>query len=113
MKRNLDESIGISNMWEQLVAAIKENNAAKAQGLITEMTLEELSNIGKDGMTALTLAASNGLEKICEQLIPKMSQQAINTVNQNGYTALTLAANKGLEKICQQLIPKMSTESIN
>ncbi|MCC8369544.1 MAG: ankyrin repeat domain-containing protein [Rickettsia endosymbiont of Oxypoda opaca] len=70
-------------------------------------------NIDKNGNTALTFAAVQGLEKVCEILIPKMTEQAINVVTKAGETALTYAAGEGLEKVCELLIPKMTEQAIN
>ncbi|MCC8377383.1 MAG: ankyrin repeat domain-containing protein, partial [Rickettsia endosymbiont of Graphium doson] len=71
------------------------------------------NQVTNNGGTALTLATSKGLEKVCEALISKMSPQVINQVTNNGGTALTLAASKRLEKVCEALISKMSPQAIN
>ncbi|WP_342270588.1 ankyrin repeat domain-containing protein [Rickettsia endosymbiont of Orchestes rusci] len=98
---------------EELIKAIKAKNEAEAQSLITQMNTNELSKVNNNGDTALTVAAGNGLEKVCEMLINKMSNKAINHVNNNGDTALTVAAGNGLEKVCEMLINKMSNKAIN
>ena len=69
---------------EKLIEAIKARNEAEAQKLIAAINITELSKIDNDGWTALTLAAWNGLEKVCKALIPKMSVQAINSVVKDG-----------------------------
>ncbi|MFP3012875.1 MAG: ankyrin repeat domain-containing protein [Rickettsia sp.] len=97
--------------YEKLIEAIKAENTAEAQKLITQMNTAELSKVD-NGDTALMLAASYGLDKVCEMLMPKMSKRAINHVNK-GYTALIWAARTGLDKVCEMLIPKMSEQAIN
>ncbi len=97
--------------YEKLIEAIKAENTAEAQKLITQMNTAELSKVD-NGDTALMLAASYGLDKVCEMLMLKMSKRAINHVNK-GYTALIWATGNGLDKVCEMLIPKMSERAIN
>ncbi len=56
--------------YEKLIEAIKAENTAEAQKLITQMNTAELSKVD-NGDTALMLAASYGLDKVCEMLMPK------------------------------------------
>ncbi|WP_342270032.1 ankyrin repeat domain-containing protein [Rickettsia endosymbiont of Orchestes rusci] len=100
--------------YNQLISAIKENKAEEVENLIKELNSKTLSKIDNNGETALTWAASKGLEKVCEMLISKMSDQAINHVTKTyGETALTLAAGYGLKKVCEMLIPIMTEQAIN
>ncbi|WP_242402865.1 ankyrin repeat domain-containing protein [Rickettsia monacensis] len=57
--------------------------------------------MNNNGETVLTLAASQGLEKVCETLIPRMSDEAINHVNNDGETALSIATKNGLRIIAR------------
>ncbi len=98
--------------YDKLIEAIKAESEIEAQNLIAKMDIAELNKVD-NGETALTLAASKGLDKVCEMLIPKMSEQTINYIYKDGYTALTWAAANGYERVCKILIPKMSNEAIN
>ncbi len=100
--------------YNQLISAIRDNKAAEAEKLVKELNSDTLSKIDDNGNTALTLAASKGLSKVCLQLIPKMTDQAINTITKTyGTTALTCAAWKGLSEVCLQLISRMPDQTIN
>ncbi|WP_147144149.1 ankyrin repeat domain-containing protein [Rickettsia asiatica] len=62
-----------------------------------------MNHVNNNGYTALTWAAANGYEEVCEILILKMSNEAINQVTNNGETALNIATNKGLKNVCDLL----------
>lgn len=112
-----------NTMWEQLVKAIEAGRIAEALELIGQLSQAELSQVNKNGETALHLAVwsinRNVCEytKICELLIEKMTPEAVNAVTtgfaNGGRTALIMAACKESTKICKLLIPKMSNKAIN
>ncbi|WP_156138549.1 ankyrin repeat domain-containing protein [Rickettsia hoogstraalii] len=78
------------------------------------MSKEAINQINNIGYTALSVAVSQSLEKVCELLIPKMSDYAINhVIEYSNITTLILAIHRGLEKVCQLLISKMTDHAIN
>ncbi|WP_371920402.1 ankyrin repeat domain-containing protein [Rickettsia sp. TH2014] len=64
------------------------------------------NHVNNNGDTALILATSKALSKVCEMLIPKMSEQAISQVTNNGETALSLATKHGFKNIYDLLTNK-------
>ena len=71
--------------------------------LLIRMSITAINHVNNNGYTALTWAAANGDEEVCEILILKMSNEAINQVTNNGETALNIATNKGLKNVCDLL----------
>jgi ankyrin repeat protein len=75
--------------------------------LIFRECLEVINAVDNYGFTVLHIAASIGLEGVCEQLIPRMSFEAINAdAGYSGYTALHFAAEKGMKRVCELILER-------
>lgn len=100
-------------MWEELIKAILNQEQAKANELINNMSEYELGRVSSDGWTALHWATWQGENKIAEFLLNHMHPRNINVTTHDGHTALHFAVFANRKEIVGLLTEYMDTIGVN
>mmetsp|Transcript_1473 Transcript_1473/g.2630 ORF Transcript_1473/g.2630 Transcript_1473/m.2630 type:complete len:390 (+) Transcript_1473:60-1229(+) len=99
--------------WTALHWAVLRHHNAVAEALLAHPDFTAVCAVDIGKMTALHLAAQEGLANLCRKLAANMTTASLNARAANGSTALHLAARNRHADVCEVLLDLPNFEALN